>query len=173
MAYSFASSRSESPRVSDILAPEVSHTSPPSNSSVSVKMLVDPVAVKRNSLPTVKEAVGNDPEAYISDSEKSDCALHRHPSSFGDYARGFETDARSTTLSTDFLPLNNKERYVSFNLSNGHKMIVRFRQQPQRSRMIGFAEKDRRPIDPPPVLELICLDNTGKRIEYFFSGLLL
>ena len=32
---------------------------------------------------------------------------------------------------------------------------VRIRQQPVHARMIGFAEKDRRPIDPPPILELI------------------
>jgi Velvet factor len=34
----------------------------------------------------------------------------------------------------------------------GFKLHVR--QQPERARMCGFGEKDRRPIDPPPVVEL-------------------
>ena len=36
--------------------------------------------------------------------------------------------------------------------NTGFKLIVR--QQPERARMCGFGEKDRRPIDPPPVVEL-------------------
>jgi len=34
----------------------------------------------------------------------------------------------------------------------GFKLKVR--QQPERARMCGFGEKDRRPIDPPPIVEL-------------------
>jgi hypothetical protein len=37
------------------------------------------------------------------------------------------------------------------------KLVVR--QQPERARMCGFGEKDRRPIDPPPIVELI--ENNG------------
>jgi len=32
---------------------------------------------------------------------------------------------------------------------------LKVRQQPERARMCGFGEKDRRPIDPPPIVELI------------------
>ncbi|CAG8540153.1 4335_t:CDS:2 [Paraglomus occultum] len=37
-------------------------------------------------------------------------------------------------------------------------------QQPIRARMCGFGEKDRRPIDPPPVLRLIVTTPDGKPI---------
>ena len=32
---------------------------------------------------------------------------------------------------------------------------LKIRQQPERARMCGFGEKDRRPIDPPPIVEII------------------
>jgi hypothetical protein len=38
-------------------------------------------------------------------------------------------------------------------------------QDPIRARCCGFGEKDRRPIDPPPILELIAEDRFGKPIE--------
>ncbi|KAM7209107.1 Velvet factor domain containing protein [Naviculisporaceae sp. PSN 640] len=39
-------------------------------------------------------------------------------------------------------------------------------QQPQRARMCGFGDKDRRPITPPPCVKLIVRDvNTGKEID--------
>ncbi|KAI8879559.1 hypothetical protein K501DRAFT_325447 [Backusella circina FSU 941] len=38
-------------------------------------------------------------------------------------------------------------------------------QDPIRARCCGFGEKDRRPIDPPPIVELIAEDRSGKRIE--------
>ncbi|KAI8820212.1 velvet factor-domain-containing protein [Fimicolochytrium jonesii] len=37
---------------------------------------------------------------------------------------------------------------------------VVIRQHPKRARMIGFGEKDRRPIDPPPILELELQDKS-------------
>ncbi|CAG8538858.1 1604_t:CDS:2 [Paraglomus brasilianum] len=37
-------------------------------------------------------------------------------------------------------------------------------QQPIRARMCGFGEKDRRPIDPPPVVRLIMTTPDGKPI---------
>lgn len=37
-------------------------------------------------------------------------------------------------------------------------------QNPIRARCCGFGEKDRRPIDPPPILELIATDSHGNRI---------
>ncbi|OUM56823.1 hypothetical protein PIROE2DRAFT_18406 [Piromyces sp. E2] len=30
--------------------------------------------------------------------------------------------------------------------------------------MCGFGEKDRRPIDPPPICELLCFNEQGERI---------
>ncbi len=36
------------------------------------------------------------------------------------------------------------------------------RQHPARARMIGFGEKDQRPIDPPPILQLIIRDLQGQ-----------
>jgi hypothetical protein len=38
-------------------------------------------------------------------------------------------------------------------------------QNPIRARCCGFGEKDRRPIDPPPILELIAKDEQGQRVE--------
>lgn len=39
-------------------------------------------------------------------------------------------------------------------------------QQPQRARMCGFGDKDRRPITPPPCVRLIVTDiNTGKEVD--------
>jgi hypothetical protein len=73
-------------------------------------------------------------------------------------------DEKDEKSPTDFLPLDPTQNYVSFSTRNGNKMVLRFRQQPQRSRMIGFGEKDRRPIDPPPILELLSLNSTGERI---------
>src|SRR6185312_7204481 len=37
-------------------------------------------------------------------------------------------------------------------------------QQPVRARMCGFGEKDRRPVDPPPVVRLIMTTPDGKPI---------
>ncbi|POG57577.1 velvet factor, partial [Rhizophagus irregularis DAOM 181602=DAOM 197198] len=34
-------------------------------------------------------------------------------------------------------------------------------QQPLRARMCGFGEKDRRPIDPPPIVQLVVTDEKG------------
>lgn len=39
-------------------------------------------------------------------------------------------------------------------------------QQPQRARMCGFGDKDRRPITPPPCVRIVLTDpNTGKEID--------
>ncbi|CAG8491738.1 7741_t:CDS:2 [Ambispora leptoticha] len=35
-------------------------------------------------------------------------------------------------------------------------------QQPLRARMCGFGEKDRRPVDPPPIVQLVVLDEKGQ-----------
>ena len=39
-------------------------------------------------------------------------------------------------------------------------------QQPQRARMCGFGDKDRRPITPPPCVRLMVIDKkTGKEVN--------
>jgi len=46
-----------------------------------------------------------------------------------------------------------------------YKLVVE--QQPQRARMCGFGDKDRRPITPPPCIRLLILDKvTGKEIDF-------
>ncbi|KAH6671169.1 velvet factor-domain-containing protein [Halenospora varia] len=49
---------------------------------------------------------------------------------------------------------------------NGRKYEVLVVQQPQRARMCGFGDKDRRPITPPPCIRLIVTDiKTGKEVD--------
>ncbi|KAG2238069.1 hypothetical protein INT48_002636 [Thamnidium elegans] len=38
-------------------------------------------------------------------------------------------------------------------------------QNPIRARCCGFGQKDRRPIDPPPILELLAEDHSGNKID--------
>jgi hypothetical protein len=38
-------------------------------------------------------------------------------------------------------------------------------QQPLHARMCGFGEKDRRPVDPPPIVKLNVFDATGQEYE--------
>jgi hypothetical protein len=46
-----------------------------------------------------------------------------------------------------------------------YKFTLKVEQQPQRARMCGFGDKDRRPITPPPCIRLIVHDvKTGKEI---------
>lgn len=46
-----------------------------------------------------------------------------------------------------------------------YRYELRAVQQPARARMCGFGDKDRRPITPPPCVELVVTDcRTGKRI---------
>jgi hypothetical protein len=40
-------------------------------------------------------------------------------------------------------------------VADEHKVTLRIRQQPIHARICGFGEKDRRPIDPPPIIELL------------------
>lgn len=51
--------------------------------------------------------------------------------------------------------------------TNGkYKFELRVEQQPQRARMCGFGDKDRRPITPPPCVRLIITDaQTGQPIR--------
>lgn len=50
---------------------------------------------------------------------------------------------------------------------NGKKYQLVVVQQPQRARMCGFGDKDRRPITPPPCVKLIVTDlDTGKESDF-------
>ncbi|CAG8439620.1 6480_t:CDS:2 [Diversispora eburnea] len=60
-----------------------------------------------------------------------------------------------------------KERFGTFDTQavsedekRSYSLIVC--QQPLRARMCGFGEKDRRPIDPPPIVQLVVNDDKGK-----------
>lgn len=55
-----------------------------------------------------------------------------------------------------FGPPANPKRILPPGVETGYDLKVR--QQPERARMCGFGEKDRRPIDPPPIVELIKTD---------------
>ena len=52
--------------------------------------------------------------------------------------------------------------------SNGkYRFELRVEQQPQRARMCGFGDKDRRPITPPPCVRLLVFDErTGERVTH-------
>ncbi|CAD6504921.1 BgTH12-00421 [Blumeria graminis f. sp. triticale] len=51
--------------------------------------------------------------------------------------------------------------------TNGKKYQLVVVQQPQRARMCGFGDKDRRPITPPPCVKLIVTDlDTGKESDF-------
>uniref|UniRef100_A0A1D1XQ09 Velvet domain-containing protein n=1 Tax=Anthurium amnicola TaxID=1678845 RepID=A0A1D1XQ09_9ARAE len=60
-----------------------------------------------------------------------------------------------------------KERFGTFDSPAGgeeddkRKYTLRVSQQPLRARMCGFGEKDRRPIDPPPIVQLVVTDEKG------------
>jgi len=50
---------------------------------------------------------------------------------------------------------------------SGLSYTLVIQQQPDRARMCGFGDKDRRPITPPPCVKLVIADqHTGKEIEY-------
>ncbi|OIW34479.1 hypothetical protein CONLIGDRAFT_675456 [Coniochaeta ligniaria NRRL 30616] len=51
-------------------------------------------------------------------------------------------------------------------VENGRRYALDVVQQPQRARMCGFGDKDRRPITPPPCVRLIITDvSTGKEVD--------
>ena len=50
--------------------------------------------------------------------------------------------------------------------TEGIRYELIMRQQPKHARMCGFGEKDRRPIDPPPIVQLIATNlASGERVE--------
>lgn len=52
------------------------------------------------------------------------------------------------------------------NVRDGLKYELHVLQQPQRARMCGFGDKDRRPITPPPCVKLVIIDmNTNTEVS--------
>ncbi|ORY81447.1 velvet factor, partial [Protomyces lactucae-debilis] len=49
--------------------------------------------------------------------------------------------------------------------TSGKQYSFTVRQQPVHARMCGFGEKDRRPIDPPPILECVCLNYPSEQAD--------
>nr|CAG8616859.1 4406_t:CDS:2 [Entrophospora candida] len=77
---------------------------------------------------------------------------------------------KHTTRGTQLTPLPRtrfkKERFAAFEphtyaveAKRSYSLLVC--QQPLRARMCGFGEKDRRPIDPPPIVQLLITDSNG------------
>jgi hypothetical protein len=64
-------------------------------------------------------------------------------------------------------PANPERASSPYSGNNGkYKFELRVEQQPQRARMCGFGDKDRRPITPPPCVRLIITDlRTGEQIK--------
>lgn len=51
-------------------------------------------------------------------------------------------------------------------IQGNRKFSLEVVQQPQRARMCGFGDKDRRPITPPPCIRLVVTDiNTGREVD--------
>lgn len=49
---------------------------------------------------------------------------------------------------------------------NGYRYSLEVVQQPQRARMCGFGDKDRRPITPPPCVRLVIVDiESGREVD--------
>lgn len=47
--------------------------------------------------------------------------------------------------------------------NSNYELVVA--QQPIRARMCGFGDKDRRPVSPPPIVELMITTKDGKNID--------
>ncbi|KAH9824226.1 velvet factor-domain-containing protein [Melampsora americana] len=103
-----------------------------------------------------------------------DCAHRTYPSSpTMSHSRSFESDSATHSQTQDVSSHSSDPSSSSasssklFTFSEGqfaHRPLI-FRaevvQQPERCRMSGFGEKDRRPIDPPPVVKLDVVDSRG------------
>lgn len=64
-------------------------------------------------------------------------------------------------------PKGTQERKMSASLArDGLRYSLEVVQQPQRARMCGFGDKDRRPITPPPCVRLVIVDEqTGREVD--------
>lgn len=66
------------------------------------------------------------------------------------------------------MPTKPEPKPLTYSSTKGnHKYTLLVDQQPQRARMCGFGDKDRRPITPPPCIRLVITDiNTGKEVDH-------
>ncbi|KAJ2581067.1 hypothetical protein IWW49_006102, partial [Coemansia sp. RSA 1797] len=55
--------------------------------------------------------------------------------------------------------------FCSHNKGRLRKYELEMAQHPIRARMCGFGEKDRRPLDPPPVVRLRVRDDSGEFLQ--------
>ena len=69
-------------------------------------------------------------------------------------------------LGTSQLPVI-QERQLSYSgQTDKYRYTLIVEQQPQRARMCGFGDKDRRPITPPPCIRLVITDvETGREVD--------
>ncbi|CAG8448947.1 12402_t:CDS:2 [Funneliformis mosseae] len=87
-------------------------------------------------------------------------------------SEGIDKNKISTFITKSTVPILHKarfkkERFGAFDPPTAgeeedkrtYTLIVS--QQPLRARMCGFGEKDRRPIDPPPIVQLVVTDEKG------------
>ncbi|CAK4029498.1 Hypothetical predicted protein [Lecanosticta acicola] len=59
-----------------------------------------------------------------------------------------------------------EKKLSSSSSREGYRYSLEVVQQPQRARMCGFGDKDRRPITPPPCVRLVIVDDaTGREID--------
>jgi hypothetical protein len=62
----------------------------------------------------------------------------------------------------DFIDVRRSSAILDDCTGRTFELVVR--QQPDRARVCGFGGKDRRPIDPPPIVELVIRDKNGRVI---------
>ncbi|KAI5462947.1 velvet factor-domain-containing protein [Mariannaea sp. PMI_226] len=88
---------------------------------------------------------------------------HQHPSTMSENASTPTTAPPTTTTATNGTSMH---VFSKVDTHTNRKYELRVVQQPRRARMCGFGDKDRRPITPPPCVQLIITDaTTGKEID--------
>ncbi|KAJ1984132.1 hypothetical protein H4R34_000843 [Dimargaris verticillata] len=82
------------------------------------------------------------------------------PSGMAGAAPAYSSNAESAaTMDTLSAFMHSRPQYSEYKFQ---LLIV---QQPQRARMCGFGDKDRRPCTPPPILKLITYDEHGNEVD--------
>ncbi|KXS98171.1 hypothetical protein AC578_6398 [Pseudocercospora eumusae] len=62
-------------------------------------------------------------------------------------------------------PATGEKKMFSSSERDGYRYSLEVVQQPQRARMCGFGDKDRRPITPPPCVRLVITGMDGKEVN--------
>ncbi|KAJ3012836.1 hypothetical protein HKX48_006067 [Thoreauomyces humboldtii] len=73
-----------------------------------------------------------------------------------------QQDQQNNKFSLAFFSMTDSDQKETEAILSRSQLIVR--QQPVRARMIGFGEKDRRPIDPPPILQIRLRSEDGQAL---------